>query len=127
MTRGVLWGQVTVILAASVATVLVVSAASPGQLLDDFGRAGARLLQIYLPYAGVIALAFSLRIVQSVDLRSLTSVLVFGPLTLIRPAVALGGAAWALVHMPRAEVAIMVGVILPMMLFLERFLNWRNE
>ena len=39
MMRGVLLGQVAVVLAGSVATVLVVAAASPSQLLDDFARA----------------------------------------------------------------------------------------
>jgi hypothetical protein len=126
MGRGVLWGQLAVALAGSAAGLLVVSSPSPGQLLDDYAEAGGRLLQVYLPFAGVIGLAFALRTLPSVDLRSLTSVLVFGPLTLLRPPVALAGVAWALLHVPRAEVAVMTAVALPMILLLERFLYWRR-
>src|SRR5262249_24125669 len=126
MGRGVLWGQLAVVLVGSVAGLLVVSSPSPWQLLDDYTEAGERLLQVYLPYTAVIGLAFVLRTIPSVDVRSLTSVLVFGPLTLIRPAVLLGGVAWALFNISRAEVALIAGVLLPIILLLERFLQWRK-
>jgi hypothetical protein len=126
MGRGILWGQLAVALAASATSLLVALSPSPGQLLEDFAQAGACLLQVYLPYGGVIGLAFIVRTLPSVDVRSLTSVVVFGPLTLIRPAVALGGVTWALYHVPRTEVAVMAGVLLAMMLLLERFLERRK-
>src|SRR5262249_43521230 len=122
MASGALWGQLAVALAGLAASVLVIASASPWRVLDDFARASSCLLQIYLPYAAIIALAFMMRTLPSVDVRSMTSVLVFGPLTLIRPIVVLTGFAWAIIRLPRVEVAIMAGVVIPMMLFLERFL-----
>jgi hypothetical protein len=64
------------------------------------------------------------RAVPSVDVRSLTSVLVFGPFTLARPAV-VAGAAWALSHVPRPGVAVMLAIVVPMMLLAEPWLARR--
>lgn len=125
MARGALWGQAAVAVAGVAAGLLLAASHAPEQLLNDFAEAGVRLLEVYLPYAVLIGLAFTVRIVPSVDVRSLTSVLVFGPLTLIRPAVAVAGFAWALYHVARVEVGIMAGIVLPLMLLLERFLERR--
>ena len=125
MVGGALWGQLAVAPAGLVAGLLAMWSHSPSQVLDDYSTAGARLVQVYLPYAGLIGLAFLLRLVPSVDVRSMTSVLVFGPLTLLRPVVAVGGVVWALFQVPRAEVAVTAAVVLAMMLSLERFLERR--
>lgn len=60
---------------------------------------------VYVPYATVIGGALLLRGVASVDGRSLLSVLIFGPLLLLRPVVALAGVVWAYARIPRWEVA----------------------
>ena len=125
MGRGLLWGQLAVAVAAALGWLLVALSSSPERVLDDYREAGERLLQVYLPYAGVIGLAFAVRAVPSVDVRSLSSVVVFGPLTLVRPLVAVAGVAWALFHVPRGEVAILAGAVLLMMLSLERLLECR--
>src|SRR5262249_5581323 len=78
MASGALRGQLAVALAGLAASVLVIASASPWRVLDDFARASSCLLQIYLPYAAIIALAFMMRTLPSVDVRSMTSVLVFG-------------------------------------------------
>jgi hypothetical protein len=49
------------------------------------------LLLVYLPYAVVIAAATALRFSPSVDLKSIASVVIFGPLTFLRPPVAVLG------------------------------------
>jgi hypothetical protein len=126
MVRGALWGQLAVALAGLVAALLLSWSPAPGQLLGDYASAGGRLLEVYLPYAVVIGLAFGVRAVPSVDLRSLASVVIFGPMTLLRPAIVVGGGAWAVFNVPRAEVAILVGAVIPVVLFLERFLARRT-
>src|SRR5262249_34164450 len=112
-----------VAIAGALGLLLVALSSDGEQLLEAYREAGERLLQVYLPYAGVIGLAFALRLVSSVDVRSLTSVVVFGPLTLIRPVVAVAGVAWALFNVPPVDVAVVAGVVLVMMLSLEQYLN----
>ena len=125
MRRGVLWGHGAVAIAGLGGGVLLVLASSRTELLGIFAEAGRHLLQVYLAYAGVIWLAFAFRAIPSVDIRSLTSTLIFGSFTLLRPLVVLAGAAWALFNVPRLEVTIMAAVVLPMMLSVEWFLRRR--
>jgi hypothetical protein len=125
MRRGALWGQLAVAVAAAAGLLLVALSPAPKRLLADFTEAGDRLLEVYLPYAGVIGLAFAVRAVPSVDVRSLTSVLVFGPFTLARPVVVPAGAAWALFHVPRPGVMVMLAIIIPTMLLAEPWLDRR--
>jgi hypothetical protein len=125
MGRGLLWAQVAVIIAAALGIVLLLMAAASTDLLDAFEAAGRCLLQVYLPYATLIGLAFALRAIPNVDVRSLTSVLVFGPFTMIRPLVAVAGVLWALLNLPRMEIGLLGAVVLPMMLSMEWFLGRR--
>lgn len=89
--------------------VAVVSAAIAFLLADlsfaEGGRAVSGALWVYGPYAAVIAGALLLRLVRSVDLSSLLSVVVFGPLLFLRPLVAFGGVAAAYHHLPEPRVA----------------------
>lgn len=127
MRRGALWGQLAVAVAGATGLVLLALSPEPERLRAEFIEAGNRLLAVYLPYAGVIGLAFAVRAVPSVDVRSLTSVLVFGPFTLARPGVVMAGAAWALVHVPRPGVVVMLSIIIPMMLLAESWLERRVD
>ena len=120
-----MWGQLAVAVAGAVAVLLVALSSAPEQLLADFTAAGDRLLEVYLPYAGVVGLAFAARAIPSVDIRSLTSVLVFGPFTLLRPAVVLVGAAWALFRVPQPGVGVTLGMIVPLMLLMQPWLERR--
>ncbi|MCB9674898.1 MAG: hypothetical protein H6737_07260 [Alphaproteobacteria bacterium] len=61
---------------------------------------GEQLVGVYSVYAALIAVGFALRAIPNVDVRTLTSVLIFGPLTLLRPFVIVGGAAWAALAAP---------------------------
>jgi hypothetical protein len=79
---------------------------------------------IYLPYAAFILVAFIFRIINSVDIRSITSTLIFGPFTLIRPLVAVIGVAYGVVAAPRVETIVFGIVVLTMMLSLERTLSF---
>jgi hypothetical protein len=96
LLRGMLAGQAAVALAWLAIGVALAQAGDRTALWATLMVAGARLLAVYVPYAAVLMLAFAARAVPSVDVRSLTSTLVFGPLTLVRPLVVVGGLAWGL-------------------------------
>lgn len=123
MLKGALFGQVAVAIAACVMVVIVWLAASPKELFEDFNRVGARILVIYVPYAAIMLLAMAIRAIPSVDIRSITSTLVFGPFTLIRPLVAIVGLIYGLMAAPRIETIVPGLVVLAMMLSLEKSLS----
>ena len=123
MVRGALFGQMAVAVAAGT-ILLMLLISSDQQILADFERAGARMLMIYLPYAAFILVGFIFRMINSVDIRSITSTLIFGPFTLIRPLVAVTGVVYGVLAAPRIETIVTGLVVLTMMLGLERTLNF---
>jgi hypothetical protein len=123
MIRGLLFGQIAVGLAAAAIAISLALSADYRSLLADYNRAGARMLAFYIPYAVTILIAFLLRAIPSVDIRSITSTLIFGPFTLIRPLVAIIGLLYGVLGALRAETVIMGLIVLTMMLGLERALG----
>jgi hypothetical protein len=124
MWRGALMGQLAVGVAALIITLSLFMSADWRGLLQDYEAAGARMLTIYLPYAFVVLLTFLVRWIPSVDLRSITSTVIFGPFTLIRPLVAVVGMGYG-VFAARRMVVVAVGIIiLAMMLSLEAALSY---
>lgn len=73
-------------------------AALLGALVLAFGldvrSAGTAMLQVFVPYTVTVCLAMLLWFSRSLDLQVLASVLVLGPLTLVRPFAIVGGVAW---------------------------------
>jgi hypothetical protein len=122
--RGALYGQLAVIFVATVAVAMISLTSEPNQLIADFERVGRRMLTIYVPYAVIILIAFLLRAIRSVDIRSITSTLVFGPFSLIRPLVAVAGIMWGLWGAPRAATIVLGLLVLILMLSLERIMTW---
>ena len=125
MLRGALWGQVAIAAAAGALLTFVLTSSEPTEAWHKLNAAGRRMLVVYFPYAGLILVAFAARAVPSVDVRSLTSTLVFGPMTLLRPFVAVAGMGWAIAasHDPLLG-AIGIGV-LALMLSMETLLGQR--
>ena len=64
-----------------------------------------------------------IRAIPSVDIRSITSVLVFGPFTLIRPPVVLTGAIWGLLAAPTVNVVLLLVLVVSLMLGMEYALD----
>jgi hypothetical protein len=60
------------------------------ELRADLESSAGRMLWIFLPYAAIVLLSLSLRLVPSTDLRSATSVFALGPLTAVRPIMMVG-------------------------------------
>jgi hypothetical protein len=129
--RGVAFGQLAVLIAAAAGGGLLAAAAEPARLAATYAAGAERMVAVYAPYAAVILLTLAVRLVDSVDARSIAAVLVFGPLHLLRPFVVAAGAAWALLWEPSPSMIALVVLVVAMMLGLERFLDHmrrrRNE
>lgn len=118
MMRGALLGQLAVVIVGAVIALMLLLSPAPPALVRDFEEAGRRMLIVYLPYALIILIAFVVRVVPSVDLRSITSVLIFGPFTLIRPLIVVAGIAWGFLAAPGPATFLLGALILSLMLSL---------
>jgi hypothetical protein len=114
-------------LVAGVILVIVFLSSDRPALVADFNKAGLSMLSVYLPYTVIILLAFALRLIPSVDLRSFTSIIVFGPAVLIRPLIAGAGIIWGIIASPKIEVIIPALLALLAILSLGRLLDWRQK
>jgi hypothetical protein len=124
LLRGALAGQAAVLVALVAAGILLAASDDRGRDLADLEHAGDRLLLVFLPYTIVILLGLLLRqAMPIVDVRSTLSSVIFGPLTLARPFVVVGGIAWAVATSPTRPVIGLAAVVLPMMLSIERVLG----
>jgi L-asparagine transporter-like permease len=121
--RGALLGQIAVAIVGVVAIGMLATNPQPDRLFETFDHVATRMLMVYVPYAVVITITFFIRAIPSVDIRSITSVLVFGPFTLIRPLVVLTGAIWGLLAAPTASVVLLVSLIVCLMLGMEYVLD----
>lgn len=97
------------------------------RLFESLVEAGRRMLAVYVPYALVVLAAFAVRAAPSVDVRSLTSTLVFGPFLFARPLVVAAGVAWGLAATRRADASALLLVVLAEMLLLERLLVYMRS
>lgn len=123
MLRGALFGQIAVALAAAVIGLALWFSPEPFVLLGELQTAGERMLIVYVPYALIIFLAFAARTIPSVDVKSITSTVIFGPFTLIRPVVALAGIVWGFLAAPKFAVLLLGALVLSLMLGLERVIS----
>ena len=123
MMRGALLGQIAVAIVGLAAGAMLATTPQPARLLDMFEQVATRMLLVYVPYALIIMITFFVRAVPSVDIRSITSVLVFGPFTLIRPLIVLAGAIWGLLAAPTPPVLFLVVLIVSLMLGMEYVLD----
>jgi L-asparagine transporter-like permease len=123
MMRGLIAGQIAVAIVGVVAAGMLATTPQPARLFDTLDLVAVRMLMIYVPYALIITITFLVRAIPSVDIRSITSVLVFGPFTLIRPLVVLAGAIWGLLAAPTAPVLLLLILIVVLMLGMEYVLG----
>jgi hypothetical protein len=127
MIKGALFGQVAVGFAACGALISLALTADRELLLGDYEAAGFRMLLVYVPFALIILLAFLVRSIPSVDIRSITSTLIFGPFTLIRPLVAIAGLVYGVLSAPRLATIVLGAFVLTMMLGLEKALSFSRS
>jgi hypothetical protein len=119
LIRGALFGQLAVLIVGVITAIVLATASDPGALFSKFETVGARMLTVYIPYALILLITFCIRAVPSVDIRSITSVLIFGPFTFIRPLVVLAGAVWGVVAAPGSLTIAITVLIVILMLGLE--------
>jgi hypothetical protein len=124
LIRGALVGQLAVLIVGVITVVALVSSSNPHALFSSIEVVGARMLSVYVPYALIILITFCIRAFPSVDIRSITSVLIFGPFTFIRPIVVLAGAVWGVIAAPGAITIALTVLIVTLMLGLEAALSW---
>jgi hypothetical protein len=122
--RGALFGQLAVLVVGLITAVTLVSSSNAAALFSSIELVGARMLTVYVPYALIILITFCFRALPSVDIRSITSVLIFGPFTFLRPIVVLAGAVWGVVAAPGAITISLTLLIVILMLRLEGALTW---
>jgi hypothetical protein len=123
LIRGALFGQVAVLIVGVVTVIALATSNDAAVLFSKFELIGARMLTVYVPYALIILITFCIRAVPSVDIRSITSVLIFGPFTFIRPLVVLAGAVWGVLAAPGTITITLTVLIVSLMLGLEYALS----
>jgi hypothetical protein len=123
MWYGFAWGQAACCVALILLFVVAAMAGDCQQAIEEMMSVGRRMAIVYSAYAAVVLLTFAVRVIPSVDVRSVTSVVGFGPLSLIRPAVIIAGVAWGLALAPSSGVAIAALLIAGMMVPFRTWLN----
>jgi hypothetical protein len=111
LQRGATLVQGAVALSAIFLACLFALSSKRDDLVHDFQAASERMLAVYLPYAAIVLVALAIRTLPSVDFRSATSVFVLGPMTALRPFVALAGVAYGILpahRLPTRLAGIMV-------------------
>jgi hypothetical protein len=119
LIRGALFGQLAALIVGAITAVALLTSDNARELFGKLELIGARMLLVYIPYALIILIALSIRAFPSVDIRSITSTVIFGPFTLIRPLVVLLGAVWGILAAPGAITIVLVVLIVCLMLGLE--------
>src|SRR6185369_1346407 len=123
LIKGAFFGQLAVLFVAVITGVALLISNDSRALFFDLQLIGSRMLSVFVPYAVIILTTLVVRSFPSVDTRCITSVLVFGPFTVIRPFVVLAGAIWGVLAAPSAVAIVLVLLIVTLMLSLEGVLG----
>jgi hypothetical protein len=127
MVYGFAWGQVACLFSLLIVFGATLLAKDQHHAIEEMLAVGQRMAGVYGVYAAVVLFTFAVRAIPSVDVRSITSVVGFGPLTLIRPAVIIAGLAWGLALLPSLPVVsaaiLIAGIMIPFRLWLNLMLD----
>ena len=123
MWHGALWGQAAILLGLVLVTVTVQFSPNRLRTLVEMQVAGWRMAPVYSIYAVVVMSTFLIRAWPSVDVRSITSTVGFGPLTLIRPVVIILGIVYATFSRPGTSILTVTIALGLMMIPFRVFLN----
>jgi len=78
LIRGALIGQLAVLIAGVITAIALASSHNARELFGKLELIGARMLLVYIPYALIILITLSIRALPLVDIRSITSTVIFG-------------------------------------------------
>ena len=124
LIRGAIFCQFAVLIVGVLTAVALINSSNASGLFSSIKVVGARMLSVYVPYALILLITFCVRALPLVDIRSITSVLIFGPCTFIRLIVVLAGAVWGVAAAPGLITMFLTVVIVCLMLGLEGALSW---
>lgn len=125
MWHGALWGQAACLVGILILLIAISLSQNGTQTLTEMQTVGWRMSAVYWLYAAAVLFTFLVRAVPSVDIRSMTSTIAFGPLTFIRPAVILLGVIWGLQVQPSVPVVIAAILVAVLMMPFRVFLDGR--
>jgi hypothetical protein len=94
-TRGLRGGISVVVVIGALMVGALLTTQYPAALWFDASLAASRMVTVYGIYACIVFAAISVWLVARADVRTLATVMILGPFTLIRPWVIAGGAVWA--------------------------------
>ena len=123
LRRAALAGGLLVAAHALLVAALVVSAPDPHVAWQDMLRAGSRCVLVFGAFATVTLMAIGFWLAPFAELRLVPTLLVLGPLTLIRPLVVTGGLLFAAIDTANPRVWIVALVAWASMLGLEPLLG----
>ncbi|HYL63390.1 MAG TPA: hypothetical protein VE077_12295 [Candidatus Methylomirabilis sp.] len=127
LVRGVIGAQMISMLALIALAAAATLSPERAVLRSDLEAVAGRMLWVFVPYAALVLFNLALRLVPSVDVRSLTSVVMLGPLTAIRPLVMVAGVTYGIFVSRMVETWVLGLFVLALMLSLEFALNWQAE
>ncbi len=122
IVRALFYGLVLLALNVVVLVTLVLTAPDPAATWQLFVSAAGVCVLVFGIFSAFILGAFAFYFAPIGDFRVLTSVIVFGPLTLLRRVVIAGGLAFAVIRVPDVRVAILAVFAGITMLAFEPFL-----
>lgn len=121
--RGLRYGIGVTLLAGLLIAVVAFTSPSPQARLDQLQPGAQAMLRVLGGYATLVLIALGIWSTAEADLRTLASVIVLGPFTLIRPAVIAGAAAWAAFVAPTAVAAGLAVAVCMLQLSVEPLLD----
>lgn len=125
VVHGLVVAALNLVVIAVVAGLCLLLSSNPAALHADFAIAGEKMLLVFIPYSLAVVLTFLPFVCPWADVRVLTSVIIFGPFTLLRPFVAAGGLIFGLITKPRVEVALVCAAAVAVSLAMEPILGRR--
>ena len=123
MMRGGVAGVWVVGANMALAALLVMTAPEPDAVWRDLLRAGADCVVVFGAFATLTLIAIAFWLAPLQELRLVPTLLVLGPLTLIRPFVIVGGLIVAIIRTPSPRVVIAAVVAGVSMLAIEHWLG----
>lgn len=116
-------GLICILLAPAIADACADILLHPAHLAQ-YTSAGKAMLEIYAPYALLVLIALACYAALNWRLKYLASALILGPFTLVRPAIAILGAALGMILSNGTAVAASVGLSVLAVLAVEPLAGW---
>lgn len=108
--RGMVFGVAVVAIFGAVVGGMLASAPDAAAAWVDLSGAAGRMVVVYGLYATAVLGALGVYMLGSSDVRTLGTVAVLGPFTLVRPMVICAGAAWAMLGATEPSSRVLAGI-----------------